>query len=172
MNGLQRHTWNWTDNMVLRRITEQDDAELAAIIRQLLEKHQLDIPGTVYFDKELDRLSRYYLAEPDRDYFVAVDEKGKVAGGVGYARFDELDSCAELQKLYLKEEVQGNGYGYTMIEYIKKEASKCGYKQLYLETHTNLPAAIHMYEKTGFKEIERLPGCVHSTMNRFYLAEL
>lgn len=158
--------------MVLRRITEQDDAALAVIIRQLLEKHQLDIPGTVYFDKELDRLSRYYLAETDRDYFVAVDEKGEVAGGVGYARFDELDSCAELQKLYLKEEVQGNGYGYTMIEYIKNEASKCGYKQLYLETHTNLTAAIHMYEKTGFKEIERLPGCVHSTMNRFYLAEL
>lgn len=158
--------------MVLRRITEQDDAALAVIIRQLLEKHQLDIPGTVYFDKELDRLSRYYLAETDRDYFVAVDEKGEVAGGVGYARFDELDSCAELQKLYLKEEVQGSGYGYTMIEHIKNEVSERGYKQLYLETHTNLPAAIHMYEKTGFREIERLPGCVHSTMNRFYLAEL
>ena len=146
MNGLPRHTWNWTDDMVLRRITERDDAALAVIIRQLLEKHRLDIPGTVYFDKELDRLSRYYLAEPDRDYFVAVDENG--------------------------EDAQGSGYGYMMIEHIKNEASECGYKRLYLETHTNLPAAIHMYEKTGFREIERLPGCVHSTMNRFYLAEL
>ena len=92
-----------------------------------------------------------------------------------FVLFDN-DSKAELSNL-----IRGRAYtlnydkllmDYDMIEHIKNEASECGYKRLYLETHTNLPAAIHMYEKTGFREIERLPGCVHSTMNRFYLAEL
>ncbi len=47
-----------------------------------------------------------------------------------------------------------------------------GYKQSYLETHDNLQAAIHIYEKCGYKEIERPKEVVHSTMNRFFLKVL
>lgn len=158
--------------MELRVIRQQDDAILAAIIRKILKNHKLDIPGTAYFDKELDHLSKHYDGATDRAYFVVVDDNDEAVGGVGFSAFPEMESCAEMQKLYLKEELQGNGFGYIMIDFIKKEAAKKGYKQLYLETHTNLPAAIHMYEKTGFCEIERPLCCVHSTMNKFYLAQL
>ena len=44
-----------------------------------------------------------------------------------------------------------------------------GYKQSYLETHDTLQAAIHIYEKCGYKEIDRPKEVVHSTMNRFFL---
>ena len=37
-----------------REITEEDDAILAGIIRANLEAAGLDIPGTAYFDPELD----------------------------------------------------------------------------------------------------------------------
>ena len=47
-----------------------------------------------------------------------------------------------------------------------------GYKKIYLETHTNLKAAIHLYEKCGYKLIEKPKEVVHSSMNRFYLKEL
>ena len=47
-----------------------------------------------------------------------------------------------------------------------------GYKKLYLETHTNLEAAIHIYEKCGYEEIDKPAGVVHATMNRFYIKEL
>ena len=33
-------------------------------------------------------------------------------------------------------------------------------------------AAVHLYEKCGYKEIERPAAVVHSTMNRFFLREL
>ena len=43
---------------------------------------------------------------------------------------------------------------------------------MYLETHDNLAAAIHVYEKCGYKEIEKPAGVVHATMNRFFIKEL
>ena len=36
----------------------------------------------------------------------------------------------------------------------------------------NLAAAIHVYEKCGYKEIEKPVGVVHATMNRFFIKEL
>ena len=55
---------------------------------------------------------------------------------------------------------------------VESAARELGYKRIYLETHNNLKAAIHLYEKCGYKEIERPAAVVHSTMNRFFLKEL
>ena len=38
----------------------------------------------------------------------------------------------------------------------------------YIETHDKLQAAIHIYEKKGYEEIERPREVVHSSMNRFF----
>lgn len=43
---------------------------------------------------------------------------------------------------------------------------------MYLETHTNLQAAIHVYEKCGYRNIPKPDFVVHSAMNRFYLKNL
>ena len=62
--------------------------------------------------------------------------------------------------------------GYRLISFIEDKARELGYKQMYLETHTNLAAAIHIYEKSGYIEIARPDCVVHSTMNKFYLKEI
>ena len=59
-----------------------------------------------------------------------------------------------------------------MIGHIETVAKEMGYQRIYLETHTNLQAAIHIYEKAGYKRIDRPREVVHSTMNRFYLKDL
>ena len=51
---------------IIRPITADDDAAIAAIIRDNLRAAHLDIPGTAYFDPELDHLSDFYNAEPQR----------------------------------------------------------------------------------------------------------
>ena len=51
-----------------------------------LKKLHLDVPGTAYFDPELEHLSAYYNINPSkRVYFVALDPEGQVVGGVGIA---------------------------------------------------------------------------------------
>ena len=135
-----------------------------------MKAHHLDIPGTVYFDDGLDHLSGFYDHE-GRSYFVLLDGKNLV-GGIGLAEFEGFPDCCELQKLYLDDSMKGRGLGYQLIEKVEQEARNHGYKRMYLETHTNLQAAIHIYEKTGYKVIDRPDCVVHSTMNRFYMKEL
>ena len=43
-----------------REMTEADNEAVADLIRYNLKKYGLDIPGTVYFDEGLDRLSDFY----------------------------------------------------------------------------------------------------------------
>lgn len=157
----------------IRAIKEADNAKMALIVRDNLEKHNLDIPGTAYFDPELEHLSQYYDVNPaKRGYFVMEEEAGNVIGGIGIAEFEGFELCAEIQKLYLVDEAKGKGLGWTLLAKAEEYARKLGYQQLYLETHTNLQAAIRLYEKNGFYLIEK-PDCVlHGTMNRFYMKKL
>ncbi len=154
-----------------REITEADNAAVASLVRDNLKKLKLDIPGTAYFDPGLDHLSDYYGTD-ERRYYVLEDEKGVVIGGIGYDRFGPMKDTAELQKLYLSDPAKGSGTGYEMIRFIEERMKEAGYKFSYLETHDNLQAAIHIYEKSGYEEIERPREVGHSTMNRFFRKEL
>ena len=154
-------------------ITEEDDAAIAGIIRENLEKYHLDIPGTAYFDPELDHLSGYYNSRPEqRAYFILTDESGRVIGGAGVAEFPGIVDCAEVQKLYVADGWKGRGYGRLLMKTIEEYARGAGFRRLYLETHSNLDVAMHMYEKCGFHLIGRPETVVHSTMDRFYMKEL
>ena len=152
-----------------RKIQASDDQKIAEIIRANLEKLHPDIPGTTYCDPELDRLSAYYGSGPaKRAYFVALDEAGQVIGRVGFSEFDGITDCAELQKLYLVDSAKGKGYGKDLMCLAEEQARSAGYRNLYLETRTNLAAALGLYEKLGFPPIGKPCSIQHSTMNRFY----
>lgn len=156
-----------------RKIQERDNKRIAEIVRTNLKKHNLDIPGTAYFDPELNSLSVYYNAKPEkRMYIIALDEEEQIIGGVGFTEYDAFEKCAELQKLYLDDAAKGQGYGKQLIERIESLAKASGYERIYLETHTNLDTAIRLYEKMGYQLIERPAAAVHGTMNRFYMKEL
>ena len=156
-----------------RKIEAADDGRIAEIIRRNLEKLHLNLPGTAYFDPELDHLSAYYNENTSRRaYFVALDEQGKVVGGAGAAEFDGIADCAELQKLYLDDSAKGKGYGKELMGIVEDWARAAGYKRIYLETHTNLSAAMRLYEKRGFHAIEKPCSTPHGAMNCFYLKEL
>lgn len=156
-----------------RKIEASDDKRIAQIIRTNLEKLHLDIPGTAYYDPELEHLSSYYNCNSSkRIYYVALDEAGQVIGGVGIAEFDGIENCAELQKLYLDDSVKGKGYGKELLLIAEDWARSAGYQNLYLETHTNLSVALKLYEKLGFRQVEKPCSTPHSTMNCFYLKKL
>lgn len=154
-------------------ICAEDDEKIATIVRGNLEHYGLDIPGTAYFDPELNHLSAFYNALPDsRIYFILKDSQGQVAGGIGLAEFSHFDRCAEIQKLYLADREKGKGLGRTLLERAEKQAVEMGYRRLYLETHSNLKEAIALYEKMGYKLLPKPDFVVHTTMNCFYMKEL
>lgn len=156
----------------IREMIFEDNSAVAALVRENLKKHGLDIPGTVYFDSALDDLWSFYSGNKKRGYYVLVDDGGKVVGGIGFDEFISFKDCAELQKLYLKDSVKGMGLGYKLINFVESKMRESGYKASYLETHHNLKAAIHIYEKSGYSAIKRPEGVVHGAMTNFYYKSL
>ena len=136
---------NKKNNFKIRDMMARDNESVAFLVRYNLKKHGLDIPGTVYFDSVVDNLYEYY---------------------------SQFKDCAELQKLYLSDSVKGNGLGYELINYVEKKMIEKGYKYSYLETHDNLKAAIHIYEKSGYLRIDKPDSVMHGAMNVFFYKSL
>ena len=156
----------------IRKMTPADNATMAAIVRYNLKNHGLDIPGTAYFDSCLDNLCAFYKGREACGDYVLTDTSGEVVGGIGFDRTDIIPHAAELQKMYLADSAKGNGLGYFLIRFIEDRMREAGIKISYLETHTNLQVAIHVYEKCGYTRINRPENVGHSTMDHFYKKEL
>lgn len=160
--------------MKIRPIKVSDNQAIKKILQTDLKAVGLDIPGTAYFDKNLDTLSQFYDADEKRAYFVAENDQGEVVGGAGCAEFDVQKGIAELQKLYLTESARGHHLSFKLIELVEEFAKNAGYKQLYLETHHNLKAAIHIYPEVGFQKLDGpIEPSLHSgSMDGFYIKSL
>jgi len=156
----------------IRKMIPQDNADMAAIVRYNLKKHSLDIPGTAYFDSCLDDLYSFYEGRACCGYYVLTDENGRLVGGIGFDKTNTIPQGAELQKMYLADSAKGKGMSYFLIGFIEDRMREAGIKTAYLETHSNLQTAIHVYEKCGYKRIERPAEVEHSTMDHFYVKEL
>lgn len=70
--------------------------------------------------------------------------------------------------MYLDASAQGEGTGEALMKAAEDWAKEAGYQQLYLETHSNLHAAMKLYEKAGFQQIERPAAVCHGTMDYFF----
>ncbi len=159
--------------VTIRSIEQRDDEAIAKIVRENLKTYHLDIPGTAYYDPELDHLSQYYAEKShERVYFIAETEAGEVVGGIGMERFAGFHSCGEIQKLYVSDQCKRQGIGQRLLEKIETYAKEQGIQRLYLETHSNLQEAVRLYERNGYQKISRPKEVVHSTMDLFYSKEL
>ncbi|QIC49611.1 GNAT family N-acetyltransferase [Lysinibacillus sphaericus] len=157
--------------MIIQEIKKEDNAKVKEIIQDSLESLGLAVPGSAYFDPQLNDLYQYYNNLKHANYWV-VELDGKVVGGIGIAPFSEQDKVCELQKLYLSPKVQGLGISKKLMETALSFASK-HYEKCYLETMHELKTACILYEKFGFTLLqEPLPGSEHSTMDAWYLKDL
>ena len=156
--------------MKISNITHQHDQQIASIIRQSLEQASLNLPGTAYCDPQLDSLSQYYKHKENSQYWVLVNDTGKVCGGVGVGHLDQTH--AELQKLYLAPEALGQGWGEKLILHAINYAKK-HYDYLYLETFASLKAANHLYQKLGFEQLtEPSIFSEHSACDTWFIKKL
>jgi putative acetyltransferase len=125
--------------MIIREIKKVDNAKVKEIIQDSLKSLGLDIPGTAYFDPQLNELHQYYNNLKHANYWV-VELDGEVVGGIGIAPFSEHDKVCELQKLYLSTKAQGLGLGKKLMETSLSFASE-HYEKCYLETTHDLKTA-------------------------------
>ena len=156
---------------MIRLIEKKDNTVIHQIIKRSLEKHQLNLPGTAYFDPQLGALYEYYH-EIDHAAYWVIEHEGKVVGGIGIAPFNLEQSICELQKFYIADHAQGLGYGRALLNTALKYAATY-YDSCYLETMHTLKTACLLYDKYEFTLLqEPLPGSEHSTMDAWYIKKL
>ncbi len=144
-------------NITFRQIEEKDNREIAELIRTVFREFKIDKPGTVYFDPTTDDL--YKLFRERGSYYWIAEEGGVIIGGCGLYPTPGLpEGCAELVKLYLSASQRGKGTGWKLMEMTFAKARELGYTQLYLESLPELGKAISLYEKTGFRRINKALG--------------
>ena len=135
--------------ITIRKITKQDNATIATIIRSCLKEFGADKPGTVYYDESTDHLYELF-SNPQSAYFIA-ELEGKILGGAGIFPSDGLpqDTC-ELVKMYLLAESRQSGIGAALMNQCLATAKEFGFNTIYLETLPELKRAISVYEKFNF----------------------
>ncbi|RRN77959.1 GNAT family N-acetyltransferase [Pseudoxanthomonas sp. SGD-10] len=84
--------------------------------------------------------------------FIIVEKDSQPIGFSSYHFTGDYSVC-KIQKLYLHPQLQGQGGGTAVINYISKEAVDLGVLSLELNVNRNNPAKA-FYEKMGFTVIE------------------
>ena len=143
----------------MRRITEQDNPAIAAVIRTVSAEYGLTADkGYTVSDPNLDRLFELY-SEANSAYWI-VEHEGRVVGGGGVAPLacSAPDIC-ELQKMYFLPQVRGLGLARALALRAMEYARQQGFRRCYLETTGTLTRAIKLYESLGFELIDNAMGC-------------
>lgn len=99
---------------------------------------------------EVEALPGKY-APPDGILLVAECD-GVPAGMIGVRRMSDKD--CELKRMYMDPKCRGEGAGAALVRSAMKAARKMGYENMYVDNVGWLTAAIRMYKKLGFEEIE------------------
>lgn len=141
------------NNIVIREIKKEDNAQIEQIIKACFHEFDIPLTGTAYEDIETTKMFESY--QKDNEVYYVIDNNGEVLGGAGVKHLKDFDDdICEFQKMYYSLKVRGKGFGKLMFEKCLNTAKELGYKQCYLESASQLKAAIHIYESYGFKHLD------------------
>ncbi|WP_141734822.1 GNAT family N-acetyltransferase [Oligoflexus tunisiensis] len=159
-------------NTRIRPIQPADDAVTAAVIRQVLTEYGLNREGFAFVDAELEALHENY--QPPRAAYHVAEVAGRIVGGAGFGPLlGGDDATAELKKMYLLPEARGLGLGRALMEELLPLVAAAGYTRLYLETMPSMRDAIRLYERYGFKPLDRpLGNTGHHGCQAFYVRSI
>ncbi|WP_334055533.1 GNAT family N-acetyltransferase [Polaribacter sp. P097] len=161
-----------SEDFIIREIQPKDDAALAKVIREVILEMGAPKVGTAYEDKATDNMYQQYQ-KPTSVYYV-VTHNNKVVGGAGIAQLDNFeDSTCELQKMYFLPIARGKGLGSKLIKLCLDKAKDLGFTNCYLETLPYMQAAVKLYKRNGFINLEKPMGnTAHYNCNVWMIKEI
>ena len=103
------------------------------------------------FEEELKMMDQQYGPPSGALILVQSIDRAKFIGCVGVRQF--RPEIAELKRMYLLPEGQGQGLGRVMLANAIQLAQELGYSKMQLDTFPSMQAAIKLYKEVGFYEI-------------------
>lgn len=156
---------------IVRPIEKHDNEQIAQIIRTVMTEYGATGTGYSIMDNEVDRMFEAYN---ERAKYFVVEKDDKILGGSGVSQLIGGDeNICELKKMYFLNELRGLGFGEKLLELCLETAKELGYKKCYLETLSHMHAAQKLYEKFGFKKLDKPMGNTgHFKCNCWYVREV
>ncbi|PQB06369.1 GNAT family N-acetyltransferase [Polaribacter filamentus] len=157
---------------IIREIKQQDNLEVAKVIRNVLIELGVPKVGTAYEDRATDEMFENFQ-KPTSTYFV-IEQDGEIFGGAGIAQLDNFEGkTCELQKMYFLPIIRGKGLGTKLIRTCLQKAKELGFENCYLETMPYMEAARALYHKNGFLNLDKPMGNTgHYSCNVWMLKKL
>jgi len=154
--------------MIIREIKPEDNAQIEMIMTNCFMEFGLPISGSSLEDEDVKQM--YEGFQSARAIYYVVEENGKVLGGGGVKQLiGAKNNTCELQKMYFHPDARGKGYGKKMFDMCMKAAKDFGFEFCYLESASQLKSAIKLYEKNGFKHLEKSLGNTGHTICGVYM---
>lgn len=157
---------------LIRLIEPADVPAMLTIIAQSRAEYGLGERGVELLEPA-DR-ALYHTYQRQRSlYFVALID-GQVVGGAGIAPLHGADPLTcELQRMYLRRDARGRGIGEALLQHCLKAARQFLYVRCYLETISQMQAALAFYSRNGFKELNSPHGSTgHEHNDRWLMRPL
>ena len=163
---------NNAEILTIRKVQKTDNKHLSTLIKAVFDEYDAPKVGTVYSDPTTDHL--YELFKKPKSVLWVVEEDGEILGCCGVYPTDGLPSgCAELVKFYLMPKARGRKIGTKLMEQNIQSAIDMGYSELYIESLSQFDNAVKMYQKLGFKNLEKPLGeTVHTSCNIWMIKKL
>ncbi|SNV31371.1 putative acetyltransferase [Chryseobacterium taklimakanense] len=158
--------------MLIRKIEERDNADIATVIRSCFADFNAPTKGTVFEDPTTDDL--YNVFKKEKSVLYIAEENGEIVGSCGIYPTENLpEDTAEMVKFYLTKNSRGKGTGRALMETALETARKMGYRKIYIESLPEFTKALSMYEKQGFKLLEKpLVNSCHTGCNIWMLKDI
>lgn len=158
--------------MLIRKIEEQDNADIATVIRSCFADFNAPTKGTVFEDPTTDDL--YSVFRKEKSVLYIAEENGEIVGSCGIYPTENLpEDTAEMVKFYLTKNSRGKGTGRALMETALEAARQMGYRKIYIESLPEFTKALSMYEKQGFKLLEKPMGnSCHTGCNIWMLKDI
>ena len=122
-------------------------------VRELFHEYEKELNEDICFqsfEEELKHPLKKY-GPPSGDLMLAYWEDD-VAGCIALSKMKEGAAC-EMKRLYVRPVFRKNKIGRILIEELLTSAKERNYEKMRLDTFLKLEAAIHLYNKFGFKNI-------------------
>lgn len=159
-------------DMQIREITKEDNLQVESVIRSAFLELNIPLKGTAYEDPETSSMFEAYNSE--RSVYFVVEHHGIILGGAGIKPLKNFDKdVCELQKMYSAPKIRGQGMGQKLMDRCIESALSFGFKKCYLETIPMLEAAIKLYRRNGFYDINTSLGSTgHHNCSLWMIKEL
>ncbi len=158
----------------IRAWTPGDREAVVGLIQTVLQEHGLRWDPRLA-DRDVVDVEGFYLQTGGEFWVIeAIAPQSEsspptILGTGAYYPIDRGDRAVEIRKMYFHPSLRGRGMGRYLLGQLEQRIAARGFRTIWLETATELAAAVRLYESSGY---QRTTGVETQRCDRVYVKHL